>query len=100
MGAYQYKKGPIMKVLALFQIYLPYFLPRTPEWSEDKYFQFHFEVEGHLVNVHPRKADEKLFPSPIDEQLAEAKIELEPHFAESGLIVPVNESVKLLEWNN
>lgn len=79
-----------MKVVALFQIYLPYFLPRTPQWSEDENFQFQFEVEGHLVNVHPRKADEKLFPSPIDEQLAEAKIELEPHFAESGLIVPVD----------
>jgi len=79
-----------MKVVALFQIYLPYFLPRTPQWSEAKNFQFQFEVEGRLVNVHPRKAGEKLFPSPIDEQLSQAKIELEPHFAESGLIIPVD----------
>jgi len=79
-----------MKVVALFQIYLPYFLPRTPAWSEAKNFQFQFEVEGHLVNVHPRRADEKLFPSPIDEQLAEAKVKLETHYTESGLIVPID----------
>lgn len=45
-----------MKVAALFQIYLPYFLPRTPEWSEARNFQFQFDVEGHLVNIHPRRA--------------------------------------------
>lgn len=73
-----------MKVVALFQIYLPYFLPRTPEWSEAPYLQHHFDVEGHLVNIHPRKADEKLFPNPIDEQLAEAKVKVESDF-----IVPV-----------
>lgn len=66
-----------MKVVALFQIYLPYFLPRTPEWSEARNFQFQFDVEGHLVNIHPRRADEKLFPAPIDEQLAEAIIRVE-----------------------
>jgi hypothetical protein len=58
-----------MKVAAVFQIYLPYYLPRTSEWSEGKYLQFHFDVEGHLVNIHPRKVDEKLFPEGIDEQL-------------------------------
>jgi hypothetical protein len=84
-----------MKVVALFQIYLPYFLPRTPEWSEGKNFQFQFKVEGHLVNVHPRRADEKLFPSPIDEQLAQAKLELESHFAQPDLIVPVDASTEL-----
>ena len=84
-----------MKVIALFQIYLPYFLPRTPEWSEPKNFQFHFEVEGHLVNVHPRRADEKLFPSPLDEELAKAEVELESHFAESNLVVPVDAPTKL-----
>lgn len=74
-----------MKVVAVFQIYLPYFLPRTPEWSEAPYYQHHFDVEGHLVNVHPRKADERLFPSPIDEQLAGVKIKIE-----SELIIPVD----------
>lgn len=78
-----------MKVVALFQIYLPYFLPRTPQWSEGKNFQFQYEVEGHLVNVHPRRADEKLFPAPIDEQLAEAIIHLEPYYAQPGLVVPI-----------
>src|SRR5215210_3270816 len=79
-----------MKVVALFQIYLPYFLPRTPKWSEDENFQFQFEVEGHLVNVHPRRADEKLFPSPIDVQLSQAKIELETLFTEPDIIVPID----------
>jgi hypothetical protein len=63
-----------MKVVALFQIYLPYFLPRTPEWSVHKNFQFQFNVEDHLVNIHPRRADEVLFPSPIDENLAQGII--------------------------
>lgn len=66
-----------MKVVALFQIYLPYFLPRTPEWSTHKNFQFQFNVEDHLVNIHPRRADEALFPSPIDENLAEGLIKVE-----------------------
>jgi hypothetical protein len=79
-----------MKVVALFQIYLPYFLPRTPQWSEAKNFQFQFEVDGHLVNVHPRRADEKLFPAPIDEQLAEAVIQLEPNFEQPDIVVPVD----------
>jgi hypothetical protein len=74
-----------MRVIAVVQIYLPYFLPRTPEWSEAPYYQHHFSVEGQLVNVHPRKANERLFPSPIDEQLAEAKIKIE-----SELIIPVD----------
>jgi hypothetical protein len=73
-----------MKVVALFQIYLPYFLPRTPEWSEARYFQFHFDVEGHLVNIHPKRADEKLFPSPIDENLSEGIIKVE-----SESIIPI-----------
>jgi hypothetical protein len=84
-----------MKVVALFQIYLPYFLPRTPQWSEGENFQFQFEVEGHLVNVHPRRADERLFPSPLDEQLSQAKINLEEHFAESDLIVPVDAPIEI-----
>lgn len=74
-----------MKVIAVIQIYLPYFLPRTPEWSEDPYYQHYFSVEGQLVYVHPRKADERLFPSPIDEQLAEGKIKIE-----SGFIIPID----------
>jgi hypothetical protein len=73
-----------MKVVALFQIYLPYFLPRTPEWSEAKNFQFQFDVEGHLVNIHPRRADEKLFPSPVDENLSEGIIKVE-----SESVIPI-----------
>lgn len=66
-----------MKVVAVFQIYLPYFLPRTPAWSEAPYLQDNFKVEGHLVNVHPRKAEERLFPTPIDQRLRDLKIEVE-----------------------
>lgn len=33
-----------MKVVAVFQIYLPYFLPRTPEWSVAENLQFRFSV--------------------------------------------------------
>ena len=69
-----------MKVVALFQFYLPYFLPRTAEWSEAPYLQNKFDVEGQLVHVHPRKADEELFPSPIDKLLAESKIKVESDF--------------------
>jgi hypothetical protein len=73
-----------MKVVALFQIYLPYFLPRMTEWSAHKNFQFQFDIEGHLVNVRPRRADEDLFPSPIDENLAKGIINVE-----SETIIPV-----------
>jgi hypothetical protein len=66
-----------MKVVAVFQIYLPYFLPRSSAWSEAPYLQDNFEVEGHLVNVHPRKADERLFPALIDQQLRDLKIKVE-----------------------
>jgi hypothetical protein len=72
-----------MKVLALFQIYLPYFLPRTPDWSAAPFFQHFFDIEGQRVNVHPRKADEQLFPNPIDKELA--KLEVPIH---SDFIVP------------
>ncbi len=70
----------VMKVVALFQIYLPYFLPRTAEWSVAPYLQHHFDVEGQLVNVHPRKVDEELFPHPVDKQLSELKIPVESDF--------------------
>ncbi len=79
-----------MKVVALFQSYLPYFLPRTPQWSEHKNFRSQLKVEGHLVDVHPKRADEKLFPSPVVDQLAKAKIDFRSHFAESSLVVPVD----------
>ncbi len=74
-----------MKVVAVVQVYLPYFLPRTSGWSEPPYYQHHFSVEGQLVNVHPRKADERLFPTQIDEQLARVKIKIE-----SELIIPID----------
>lgn len=69
-----------MKVLALFQIYLPYFLPRTDEWSAMPYYQHFFDVEGQRVNVHPRKAHEELFPNPIDKELASLKIQIQSDF--------------------
>jgi hypothetical protein len=69
-----------MKVVALFQIYLPYYLPRTEEWSTAPYLQHHFDVEGQIVNVHPRKADEQLFPNPIDKQLSQLEIPIESGF--------------------
>jgi hypothetical protein len=74
-----------MKVLALFQIYLPYFLPRTNEWSAAPYLQHFFDVEGQRVNVHPRKADEELFPNPIDKELSELEVQIQSDF-----IVPSN----------
>lgn len=70
-----------MKVAAVFQIYLPYFLPRTSAWSEAPYLQDNFEVEGHLVNVHPRKTEERLFPALIDQELRDLKIKVEWDFA-------------------
>ena len=69
-----------MKVVALFQIYLPHFLPRTNEWSAAPYFQHFFDMEGQRVNVHPRKADEKLFPNPIDKELAKLELQIESDF--------------------
>jgi len=74
-----------MKVVALFQLYLPYFLPRTPQWSEAENFQFQFEVEGHLVNIHPRRVDEKLFPTSMEEQLEQATCKLE-----ADVVLPVD----------
>ena len=69
-----------MKVVALFQIYLPHFLPRTNEWSTPRYFQHFFDVEGQRVNVHPRKADEALFPNPIDKKLAKLQLHIPSDF--------------------
>ncbi len=69
-----------MRVLALFQIYLPYFLPRTSEWSAAPYLQHFFDVEGQRVNVHPRKVDEELFPNPIDKELSELEIQIKSDF--------------------
>lgn len=69
-----------MKVLALFQIYLPYFLPRTDEWSVAPYLQHFFDVEGQRVNVHPRKVDEELFPNPIDKKLAKLELQVQSDF--------------------
>ncbi len=69
-----------MKVVAQFQFYLPYFLPRTAAWSEPPYLQHKFDVEGQLVHVHPRKANEELFPSPIDKMLGESRIKVESNF--------------------
>lgn len=80
-----------MKVMALFQFYLPYFLPRTAEWSEAPYLQNKFDVEGQLVHVHARKADEELFPSPIDKLLSDSKIKVESDF-----IVPVGAPAEIL----
>lgn|ERR1041385_3312541 len=70
----------MIKILALFQIYLPYFLPRTEEWSAAPYLQHFFDVEGQRVNVHPRKGDEELFPNPIDKQLSELEIKIQSDF--------------------
>lgn len=70
-----------MKVVAIFQFYLPYFLPRTSAWSDAPYLQDTFEVEGHIVNVHPRKVEERLFPSDIDNELRDLKIKVEYDFA-------------------
>lgn len=69
-----------MKVMALFQIYVPYFLPRTKEWSDPPYLQHHFDIEGQFVNVHPRKADEPLFPNAVDKELSELEIPLPSDF--------------------
>jgi hypothetical protein len=80
-----------MKVVALFQIYFPYFLPRTSEWSAAENLQFQFEVNGHRVNVHPRKQDEELFPRPIDKELAESSLDVT-----SDYIVPVGAPAKIL----
>jgi hypothetical protein len=79
-----------MKVAAVFQIYFPYFLPRTPEWSTAENLQFQFEVNGHMVDVHPRKQDEELFPRPIDKELAESSLDVM-----SDYIVPVGAPVKI-----
>lgn len=80
-----------MKVVAVFQIYLPYFLPRTPEWSEAENLQFRFSVEGHQVDVHPRKQDESLFPRPIDQELSRSTIEVESdHIVPAGAPTEIN----------
>ncbi len=63
---------------------MPYFLPRTPEWSGPENLQFRFRVEGHQVDVRPRRQDEDLFPRPIDEELSRSTLEVK-----SDHIVPV-----------
>jgi hypothetical protein len=82
-----------MKVVAVFQMYLPYFLPRTSAWSEAPYLQDHFEVEGHLVNVHPRKAGESLFPGVVDQNLRDLKINVDWDF-EAPIDAPSQISVR------
>jgi len=79
-----------VKVVALFQVYLPFFLPRTPEWSEAEYLQFEFETEGHLVKIHPRKQDEPLFPRPVDEKVSNLDLDIDSDF-----IMPVDAPSKI-----
>lgn len=59
-----------MKIAVLFQIYLPYILPRTPDWYAAPYLQLMFNVGGHEVSVHPRQPDEPLFPNKLDKDLS------------------------------
>ena len=59
-----------MKIAVLFQIYLPYILPRTPDWYAAPYLQLMFKIGGHDVSVHPRRPDEQLFPNKLDQALA------------------------------
>lgn len=79
-----------MKVVALFQVYLPFFLPRTPEWSAAEHLQFVFEIEGHSVKVHPRKQDEALFPRPADVKVSQLDFDVE-----SDYITPVEAPTKV-----
>lgn len=59
-----------MKIAVLFQIYLPYVLPRTADWSPKDYLQLMFNVGGHRVSVHPRKPEDPLYPNKLDKQLS------------------------------
>ena len=79
-----------MKAVAVFQIYLPFFLPQTPEWSELEYLQFEFGVDGRVVKVHPRKANELLFPRPADLKISHLNLDVKSDF-----IVPQDAPTKI-----
>lgn len=62
-----------MKVVAIFQFYLPYVLPRADDWKQRR---FAFDSPGYFVEVHPREFDEELFPGEIDKTLSTTTLTL------------------------
>lgn len=67
-----------MRVMVVFQFYLPYLLPRTEDWYPEQYLQLVFNIGGHRVIVHPRKPTDPLFPHQIDRELAGLHVDIPP----------------------
>nr|MDQ3819366.1 hypothetical protein [Acidobacteriota bacterium] len=61
-----------MKALALYQFYLPYVLPRAPDWTTPIAINF----PNFRVLIKPRAVDAELFPNEIDKTLSELTISL------------------------
>ncbi|MFZ3079229.1 MAG: hypothetical protein WA109_06040 [Bellilinea sp.] len=70
-----------MKVIALFQFYFPYVLPRDNSW-QNQVVVFHFPEL--LAKVRPRNLEEDLFPNDIDKTLSSMQYTL------SRLSLPVS----------
>jgi hypothetical protein len=56
-----------MKAIAVFQFYFSYFLPRESDWPTG---HIRFRFPNFTVGIHPRNADEDLFPQEIDKTLS------------------------------
>lgn len=63
-----------VSVVAVFQFYLPFVLPRTADWV-GKRLELRFMEEGAAASVVPRALDEALFPDAAGLKLADAVVE-------------------------
>jgi len=62
-----------MEVVARHQFYLPYLLPRAPDWS-DKPISIRFDDA--TVHIRGKTIDEPLFPLEIDKTLFEMRVDI------------------------
>jgi hypothetical protein len=62
-----------MKVIAIFQFYFPYVLPRADDWPSG---HIGFKYPDFMVGLHPRNPDEALFPYDIDKTLSTMSLSL------------------------
>lgn len=64
----------VVKVIAVYQFYFPYVLPRGEDWSSQP---FGVDLGRFVVGIHPRTSDELLFPDAIDKTLSSMELHLE-----------------------
>ncbi len=65
----------MIKVIAQYQIYLDYFLPRASDWEKNG-INIKLTSMDMIISIIPRSMDEPLFPDPTDEILSSMVINI------------------------